>query len=266
MKKLLITDLDGTLLNNNKDVSSVNKKAIIDFKKQDGNIVVLASGRNASGMTYLLKEVECEKTLVSSNGASIFDGENNIILDQINFDNKQLSKLHQLYKEMGIFMLFSAEDMIYYFEANETIVSRLKSFREGNITQISDVSDIKEGITKTLFIFDENNEDKKDIVRKEVLSRVSNIEVSESAENLLDITPKGATKARAIDHFNKDNDYKVYAIGDNENDIPMLQQADVSFAMGSATDLVKNNATYTTADCKHDGVAKAIYRILNEDI
>ena len=59
---------------------------------------------------------------------------------------------------------------------------------------------------------------------------------------------------------------RVMAIGDNFNDASMLEKAGVSFAMGNAEEGVKKIAKYETATNTEDGVAKAIFRCINEKL
>ena len=59
---------------------------------------------------------------------------------------------------------------------------------------------------------------------------------------------------------------RVGAIGDQVNDVPMMEQAGIGIAMGNAVDEVKAHAKYSTADNRSDGVARAIEAILADDL
>jgi Cof subfamily protein (haloacid dehalogenase superfamily) len=88
-----------------------------------------------------------------------------------------------------------------------------------------------------------------------------NFEMVKSQSFLLEFLPKGVTKAYGIEKLIAHLDIKqseVMAIGDEANDLPMIEFAGVGVAMKNATDEVKALATYITDDNEHDGVAKAI--------
>ncbi len=72
---------------------------------------------------------------------------------------------------------------------------------------------------------------------------------------------KGTGLKILCDHLNI-NPENVMALGDQANDMPMLDYAGLGVAMGNAVEVTKKNADKVTTDCDHDGVAVAINKFL----
>ncbi len=87
------------------------------------------------------------------------------------------------------------------------------------------------------------------------------IEVTKSHPQFLEIVSPGVSKAAAVkilaEKFGVDKS-EVMAIGDSDNDLPMLKAAGKSIAMGNGTAEVKNSCDFVTADCADDGFAAAV--------
>jgi len=87
--------------------------------------------------------------------------------------------------------------------------------------------------------------------------------------HILELFAKRINKWAAISWYLNQHDIdpqRVCAIGDQVNDVPMMEQAGVGIAMGNAVDAVKEHAKYSTADNQSDGVAIAIDAILNNTL
>ncbi len=88
------------------------------------------------------------------------------------------------------------------------------------------------------------------------------LEALASGVDLFDVMPRGVSKGNALlklaDYLNIPSD-RTFAIGDNENDVPMIEAAKYGIAMGNGTDGAKKAAYYITADYDSLGFAKAVY-------
>ena len=82
-------------------------------------------------------------------------------------------------------------------------------------------------------------------------------------DNYSDASNISSSKANTIKFF-KENfpEYTIVAIGDSDNDIPMLETADISIAMGNAKEKIKNICTFTTKDINDNGLIYAFKNIL----
>ena len=94
----------------------------------------------------------------------------------------------------------------------------------------------------------------------DMLSRDPDLELVSSGIDLFDVMCKGVTKGRALldlAEYLGIPSTATFAIGDSDNDIPMIADASYGIAMGNATDEVKAAANYVTDTVDNDGVEKA---------
>lgn len=90
---------------------------------------------------------------------------------------------------------------------------------------------------------------------------------SSNKKYALEFMPKGVTKAYGISLLAKDLGLKqeeIMAIGDEENDLPMIQYAGLGVAMENAVPFVKEAADFVTASNEENGVAKVIQKFVLE--
>lgn len=105
-------------------------------------------------------------------------------------------------------------------------------------------------------------------VGKEI-SELGDLAVTSSGQNNIEVNHKNAQKGIAVAHVAHDRGIElddVMAIGDNFNDVSMLQVAGVSFAMGNAEIEVKDYAKFVTDTNLESGVGKAILRAISENL
>ena len=83
--------------------------------------------------------------------------------------------------------------------------------------------------------------------------------LTQAGPNMAELTLTGVTKASAIDAVRDylGEGWRTLAVGDSDNDLPMLRAADISVAMGNGNDNVKAAATWTTTPLWEDGLANA---------
>ncbi|MDO5725281.1 MAG: Cof-type HAD-IIB family hydrolase [Tissierellia bacterium] len=270
--KMIATDLDETLLNKKKQISKNNIQALRDATKT-GSIVVLASGRVMKSIESYKKAIDIEAPIISCNGAYVKNLNGDIILDrQIPFETiKEIARIGDKY---GVY---------YHFYNSENIYSKFKDdkykkyyFTSGydnekvNIKiQYDDIEEIKEKnipIYKTLFIsLDIELRDKVE----EELKNIPNTTVTSSIRNNIEVTAKGVDKGAALKKLaqiynieNKD----IIAIGDNRNDIPMIEYAGLGIAVRNSAKNLKDKAKLVVCSNEEDAVAKVIKKyILKEE-
>ena len=103
-KKIIFLDLDGTLTNDEKKVTPLTQKALLEMQKA-GHIVVLASGRPTPGILPVAKAVELEKFggyIMAFNGGKIINAKTNEVVFEQVLDRKYISPLLKYAKENDI--------------------------------------------------------------------------------------------------------------------------------------------------------------------
>lgn len=288
MYKLIAIDLDGTLLNSYGEISTKNKEAIryaLDKEIQ----VVLASGRDPKTIEKISLELGIKNYLIAGNGASIYDIqlEKNIYESFLDID-KSL-EIIKICKENSIFFsIYTTNGIITEgIEYNIKVFNNENNFRPNkkrtNIEIVKDiysyVDEKKPNILK-IIICDENKIIFNNIIEK--MKKVKGVEVLE-VEHMSKKVIRIGTEEYPIEYFytevtnqntNKWNaiEYllekiqitkeEVICIGDNMNDLKMIQNAGVGITMKNSALEKKNVADYVTEDNNSDGVANAIYKYI----
>lgn len=258
MSKLFFFDIDGTLIECNKDIYSIQdstRNALRQLQKQ-GNDVFLATGRCKcfildGVMDYPFSGyITCNGAYVEYKGKSVYK---KVI------SAEAIAKTHELCKE---------RNMAYYFEGNDYIYILNKSnpkhieFKENwgmKDEVIVDDFDINLIETYIGMIVVNSQEDIQPMVER--LSPYFDIQRHQS-EFSFDLTLKGESKAKGIEKLVEalDKDMKdTVAFGDGRNDIEMLSSVGLSIAMGNAAVEAKDVAHYVTDDVDKDGIVKALH-------
>lgn len=258
--KMICLDIDGTLLNSKHEITDKVKETINVVANEMNIPVVLVSARMPKGMKFLQKELEIEETIVCYSGALILDKDNNVLTKEV-ISISKVEELYGLANNKDIHMSLYKDDK-WYIEKMDYWAEQ-----ESEITNIiPDICDFNELIK----LWKQDNLGPNKILcmgDPEEISflkdRTSNLELNiyPSKETYLEIMPANASKTSAINflerRFNLDNS-GIIAIGDNYNDIDMLEYAGLGIAMGNAPEEVKKHANDITLTNDEDGVSEAL--------
>jgi len=261
MIKMVIADMDGTLLNKELKISERNLQAIDYIRSQNIKFCV-ATGRPDQLMKEYVFPLEMEEPMIMYNGSVIGHP----------FQEERLYE-NVLSKEdvRDIVTYCNKEDIICMVYTKDKLISRpnyrVDFFEERNkklpLEQQSVFEDIKDvdkivneyHVQKILLI--ENNETTYDKTKK-MLEQYDRFTIATSQKGFLDINPKGSSKGQALEilaaHYGIALD-EIVAFGDQENDISMLKNAGIGVAMGNASDHVKQVADQVTLTNNEDGFA-----------
>jgi Cof subfamily protein (haloacid dehalogenase superfamily) len=275
--KMLVTDMDYTLLNKEKKVSDRNRKAL-ERAIEKGVHMVVATGRIYTSARIYAKLLGLSTPIIASNGAIIReaafnnpkDTEKTIFKDILNQDAAR--EMIRLCHKYGLYCHFFTENTIY----SEKLVNVSLRYTEWNkyigeedrvkVKIISDAEGIfeeaKSEILKAVVI----DEDDERIQRvRDGIMETGIVSVSQSMKHNLEVMNKGVTKGNAVmilaQMYGIDRE-EIIAIGDNENDISMIEYAGVGVAMGNAEESLKRVADHITGDYQEDGVAEAIEKFI----
>lgn len=233
---VIITDLDGTLLDNNKNVSKENLDAINYFTENGGNFSV-ATGRVIESVEGYLKSIKVNLPIIVYNGGVIYDYNNKKILREKFVDNEQkliTARIQEDYKNIGI--------EIYANRKLYVLKDSGHSYRFA--TQMLDIIyDIEEDV----FLMDWNKvlivgkSDVIDYIEKTFEDKYK-IKGTRSGSTSYEILPINESKGKAlnkiIEMYNL-NSSKVICVGDNMNDLELLQEATFSFCPENGSEELK---------------------------
>lgn len=263
--KLVCVDMDGTLLDSSKNIKKRNIEVIRKADKM-GVKVVLTTGRGYPFAKEFRDKMGISTPIIASNGAYIIDGHEVMLKNVIPMETAN-TILDVMERHKVKTFIHTTEDIIYRkkdmnkFLAKKLFGNSLKgidSFEVG-------LNDHKDKLLK--FIGISISSKKIDRV-KEILRKIDNIEVVSSNKLNCEIMIKGSSKGEAVRMMAekyKIRQEEVMCIGDNENDLSMLQYAGCAVAMGNGSKEVKEIADYITSSNNNCGVAQAIEKLILMD-
>ncbi|MDL4840546.1 Cof-type HAD-IIB family hydrolase [Aquibacillus rhizosphaerae] len=266
--KMIVLDLDDTLLRDDHTISSRTKQALM--KAQENGIkVVLASGRPTFGMKAIAEELslaEYGSCILSFNGGKIINCHSNEDLFSSTLSVQDVQRLYELSRREDIFIHTYVGDEIITQDDNPytKIESEITGLPIKLVTNF--VESISVPVVKALMVGDP---DKLKVIETKLQAELANeYSVMRSKPYFLEFTEKGVTKGTSLNHLIKELGIKreeVIAIGDSYNDQAMIEFAGLGVAMGNAPDDIKKIADYVTDTNMNDGVAKVVEKfVLNE--
>ena len=265
--KMVCLDIDGTLLNSENEITCENKR-VIKLLSKDYNIpIVLVSARMPKGILFLQKELEIEEPIICYSGALVLDKYQNILLNNY-IAASEIYKIYEMAIKHNIHISLYKDDA-WYVESIDPW-----ALQESEITGI-----IPEIISFPFIIEEwrkENSGSNKilcmgepteiNLLKSRMKEEIGNrLNIYPSKPTYLEIMPKSASKTVAIDYlrskFGIERD-SIIAMGDNYNDIDMLEFAGLGIAMGNAPAKVKVSANSVTMTNDESGVAVALEKAI----
>ena len=223
---VLVSDMDGTLLNSKKEISKENLEAIDYFRKEGGKFTV-ATGRMVPAVEAYLKDMVLDLPAIIHNGAKIYDYNNKkvIVEHPIEEDRKKLIiDIKRDYPKLGIEIF--CDEIVYIYNKCE-LTKRYEQHKYNVVYNMPEEIWNKNWV-KILIV---GEEEELDVLEKNYRN-YDNGNAFRSGAKFFDIVAKGITKGQAlqelIKEYNLDKD-KVIAVGDNMNDIEMLSVAKYGF-------------------------------------
>lgn len=250
-KRLYISDLDGTLLNKNKEVppkAVETLNALIDTKRVHFSV---ATARTPATVEKILSDTHIKEQIVVMNGAAIYDLKAHVYTEiaaiPVNSIDKILSRCKEEIQEGFLYTINNNQLGVYYqdlsrperlafFEERQNL--KYKKFIKGEPEQIEDI---------IYFVFIDTEEKIHEIAKKiEGVPQIAKVLYKDIYSNegwILEVYSDKATKANGVRRIKELGNYdEVIAFGDNYNDLPMFSVADRCYAVANAVDEVKHKA------------------------
>lgn len=248
---LLVSDMDATLLTNKHKISDKNCEAVNFFVSHGGRFTV-ATGRMNNGVREHMDRIRINAPAILHNGAQIYDFENEKALGEKFIEEDRKAAIKRVYEDMPELGLeiYSNETIYVYRECDET--KRFKNRKYTNVVYGVPDEVWKQSWIKCLLIGEKKLLDCYETVyRRDYDSGYA----VRSGKKYLDIVSGEASKGIAIAELKKlIGAKKVIAVGDNMNDISMLQAADISFAVENAEKRVKETADFLAPSNNDDAI------------
>jgi Cof subfamily protein (haloacid dehalogenase superfamily) len=259
--KMVVTDMDGTLLNSKSEVSRQFFDLYEHLKSHKVKFVA-ASGRQYSSIKDKLNSISDEITIVAENGGYIKQGETE--LDSIYLTHENVRLLIPVLKEArGLYTVLCGKKAAYIEQNEDKFVSILKEYYT-QFTVLEDFSQLpKDDIFKVAIYHFESSET---YIYPVVKHLDDKFQIKISGENWVDISNPIANKGRAVkllqDKYGiSKNETMVF--GDFNNDLEMLDQAFFSYAMSNAHANVKKAARFQTKSNDELGVETILKELID---
>lgn len=258
--KLVVTDMDGTLLNSNHEVSTLFLDLFKDLKKHN-ILFVAASGRPYYSIIEKLHSIKDDIIIVAENGGIVIEKDKLLLSTPIK--REYLSEVETLINSnLHIHPVFCTKFKAYFKNTSATLITLLKEYYP-NFQVIDSIGDVEEDIIKIALYHDIDSEQ---YVYPHFKHLKPNYQVKVSGKHWVDLSDNAANKGYALELLQKAYNIspnETLVFGDYYNDIEMLKLASYSFAMENAHDHVKQIALYGTKSNNELGVEHILQQLID---
>ena len=267
--KLIAIDLDGTLLNDYKEIPQENIDAIEQASKM-GVHVVLCTGRPLTGIQKILKQLTLHNQneyVITYNGGLVQTTKGKTLIEHtLNFDDYLRAEAFS--RKVGVHFHVDGKNHLYTANKNISKYTLTESLMVDMNLRYRAVSEMNPKLTipKVMFI------DYPDILakaRNQIFSEFQdNFEIVQSEPFFIEMLPNNVNKGNAVTELSQRLGLsldEVMTIGDQGNDLSMIKAAKYGIAMQNAIDSVKSAAFYTTKTNNEAGVGLAIKKFVLDE-
>ncbi|ADV49866.1 Cof-type HAD-IIB family hydrolase [Cellulophaga sp. E16_2] len=257
--KMVVTDMDGTLLNSNHQVSDKFYQLYEELKKRDIKFVA-ASGRQYHSIIDKLAPIKNEIIVISENGGFAMQHGKEILVTPL--PNKTKNEIISLLNGVkNIHLVLCGKNCAYISKESSLFEQKLKEYYS-NYELLDNLSAYDGEIVKIAIYHFESSEK---YIYPKVFHLEDELQVKISGANWVDISSKNANKGYALEKVMKENNIKPHELlvfGDYNNDLEMLALADYSIAMENAHPNVLKLANYSTSNNDNYGVERILEKLI----
>lgn len=264
MIKLIVSDLDGTLVCNHR-VSDVNRTTIHKLQ-QDGYLFTVATGRHIDSARRITDSLDLSIPFICNNGAQIYDPITKSVLHEVLLEEQDVNETIQFCERHGIvYLLNTRDDILCTIEGHQLLLEHVGEVPVKEVSKETLRASISEGIIKVLAItFDNHLWDE----LSAMTSRLDRVLSVASQQGFLNIGHRDATKGKAMLqlanrlHISKE---QILSLGDQQNDMSLVIEAGIGVAMGDGITQLKHVADHVADAACNDGFAQAIAHFIYDE-
>ena len=267
MYRLIISDLDGTLLRDDHTISEYTK-AVIHRVSDQGIDFMLATGRIFGGAKQYAKDLKLNTPILACNGALIKEAEGKLLYGRP-IQQETLAEIFKSLLDRELYFHCYGEESFYTRKFSD----HLNGFYSFNndlpeeerfpMIEIDPLELLGKATIYKVLARCEGEAARKDLYQG--LSKIPGTSVTVSWHDTFDICANQVSKASAIERYTKEKGIdpsEIICFGDNYNDLDMLQYAGLGIAVENGVQALKDTADYVTGNSNEDGVAKAIEKFV----
>lgn len=266
IETLYITDLDGTLFNNNGNISGASIN-IINSLIDKGMNFTFATARSIYSAKPLTSELNINVPYILMNGVSVYNPINNLYVKNEYIPSNVSSEIIRTFKEnnLNCFMFRIDNNILtaYFTEITSQVMQSFAESRKNNYNkpfiQCRDFIDVADDNTVYYTV---TGEYEKLLPTKKAVESVKGINYAFYQDTytnkyFLEIFSETASKANGIRFLQNEYGFdRIVCFGDNLNDMAMFDKSDIRVAVDNAVPELKKLADYITLSNQNDGVAK----------
>ncbi|MBP3373082.1 MAG: Cof-type HAD-IIB family hydrolase [Bacteroidaceae bacterium] len=269
--KLLVLDVDGTLLNSKRELTKRTIATLVKVQ-QLGIRIALASGRPAHGILPLAKALGMDRQggfIIAHNGAVVMDAASGEVIFERSIDQQMIPFMERLAKRAQMTLACYEGDEVISTDITDAHVVDEAHMNGMKLRQVESIADSLTTWPRELILVSDNEEHLtgvEEYLQKHMSGAMDTIH---SNPYYLEIVGYQVGKSYAMSALVQKLGISlsdVLAIGDGTADVAMLQQAGTGIAMGNALEGVKHCADQITLTNDEDGAAIAIEKAIVEEV
>lgn len=261
-KKLLVLDIDGTLVNSQKVITPKTLEALLRIQ-EEGHIIALASGRPYPGLKRFITQLKLEEYggyALSFNGGKVISCATGKAVYEETVPKRYAKIIYDYAIEHGLGLVtYDSKDVITGTEIDSYMEYEAK-LNGMELVRVDDfVSYVDFDMIKCLLTAKPEYAEKCENEMRKLLAPELNVFRSEPY--FIEVTNCNVDKAKSIAGLlsiigmeQKD----TVCCGDGFNDLTMVSYGGIGVAMGNAQEIVKQNADFITGSCDEDGLVTVI--------
>ena len=264
MIRMIVTDLDGTLLAGKSNLPEKNIEAL--KRAMDSGVqVVIASGRMIEATLPIAKKIGVNAPMILLNGAMVYDLASDRILSGTTIPCETAVSLLKEFEKRGAYMqAFPGRGFYLEKACHWTAYYSDKIGVTGTEVGMPLSRWLKTDVYKLLCL---GAKEETDQLVRELAPAFPEISFVKSGDTHLEIIMKGVDKGKGLDEISKITGIggdEIMAFGDEENDLPILRYAKYGYAMENCADCVRREMKYIAPKNTDCGVARIVNLFLDE--
>jgi Cof subfamily protein (haloacid dehalogenase superfamily) len=265
--KMLVLDMDDTLLTDDHKISELNKKVLLEAQAK-GVYVVLASGRPTSAMTAYARELELhlnDSYIISFNGAIISTVKDDLVLFEQKLTVEQIHELYDYSVKMKTHIITYVENEIISETDSEYIEIEKEITGLAHVKVPSFKDAVSKPAVKCILLADPSYLKE---LEEDLKSAMPHLSIAMSKPFFLEAAQNGIDKAASIKILAEKlniQQSEIIAVGNAGNDLTMIEYAGLGVWVDNVTPELRDRANVIVASNNNDGVAEVVQRYILND-
>ncbi len=271
--KLVVSDLDGTLLNGVSALGAYNIEKIKKLKDK-GIMFTFATGRMDKMTWHFASQLDLELPIISCNGAMMrYNGHEDYIYRQTLNDEQVRQIITLCDQHEGDFVLYGMDTV--YHAANSNRVNAFHHYNEMAIASEQDIIETvsieefpdrmpPEVVTKGFVVFKKGEDANSELGK--ALAAIPGITPSVSGKGTIDLMPDNTSKGMALEYLCETLGIgldEVITVGDQQNDISMLERSGISIGMRSGAPIIRPHVDFYAENNNADGLGRVLQQVFS---